>query len=328
MKWLFAVVQAAQMTAGVSHAGNNLMPPAGTQIASQVDNLYTFILIASFVACVLVIGGMVYFALKYKRRTDNDKTPYISHNTFLEFLWSFIPLVIFLGIFGWGWHIYHQMRQMPTEALEVHVTGYKWAWDFEYKSGKKTSNEFTVPVGVPVKLIMTSKDVIHSFYIPSMRIKQDVVPGRYTAEWFTADKTGDYQVFCTEYCGDMHSRMLAKIHIVTQDEYNKWIQENDAALSMVERGQKHWMTKCSACHQIDGVSTGLGPNWKGLFGRKDRPIEGGVVALADENYIRESILEPNAKKAAGFTNAVMPTFQGLLNEDDIGSIIEFIKTLK
>lgn len=183
MKWLFATVQSAQ--------ASNFMPPVGTEIAQQVDNLYSFLLITSLIGCLILIGGMIYFALKYKRKTANDKTPYISHNTFLEFLWSFIPLVLFLGVFGWGWYVYHQMRQMPENALEVHVTGYKWAWDFEYKSGKTTSGEMVVPVGMPVKLIMTSRDVLHSFFIPSMRIKQDVVPGRYTAQWFNAEKIGD-----------------------------------------------------------------------------------------------------------------------------------------
>lgn len=318
MKWLFATLNQAQ--------ASNFMPPAGTDIARQFDNLYSFLLITSFIGCVILIGGMIFFALKYKRKTANDKTPYISHNTFLEFLWSFIPLVLFLAMFGWGWYVYHQMRQMPENALEVHVTGYKWAWDFEYKSGKTSSGEMVVPVGQPVKLIMTSRDVLHSFFIPSMRIKQDVVPGRYTALWFNAEKAGDYQVFCTEYCGDMHSRMLAKVRVLPVAEYEAWILENDANLPMTERGQKIWAGKCVACHSIDGKK-GAGPTWKGLFGATGHPIEGGTVDV-DENYLRESILEPNAKVSAGYPKGVMPTFQEALKEEEVTAVIEFIKTLK
>lgn len=318
MKWVFTTLQAAQ--------ASSFMPPQGTEIATQFDNLYSFILITSLIACILVIGGMIYFGVKYKRRSANDVTPYISHNTFLEFLWSFIPLVIFLGVFGWGWHVYHQMRAMPENALEVHVFGYKWAWDFEYKSGKSVSGEMVVPVGVPVKFIMTSRDVLHSFFLPSMRIKQDVVPGRYTTLWFTAEKVGNYQVFCAEYCGDMHSRMLAKVKVVPMSEYETWIQENDANLPLVERGQKLWQGKCIACHSTSGT-VGAGPTWKGLFGSTHEMADGSTVTV-DENYLRESILNPNKQIVKGYKAGVMPTFQGALKEEEVTALIEFIKTLK
>lgn len=319
MKWLFSLINMA-------HAGHTFMPPQGSEVAGEVDNLYAFLLWVSFISCAILIGGMIYFALKYKRRTANDKTPYISHNTFLEFLWSFIPLMVFLAVFAWGWIVYHQMRTFPDDALEVHVFGYKWAWDFTYKSGKTSTAELYVPVKTNVKLIMTSRDVIHSFYIPTMRIKQDVVPGRYTAEWFRAEKLGDYQVFCAEYCGDGHSKMMAKIHVVNMPEYEQWLQENDARLPLAERGKKIHDTKCAACHSVDG-SKGAGPTWKGLWGAKGHELEGGTVDV-DENYIRESILNPNAKIVKGYPKGVMPLFQGALKEDDITAIIEYMKTLK
>lgn len=307
--------------------GGSFMPPAGTDVAGQVNNLYSFILWASFVSCVILIGGMIYFVLKYKRRTNNDKTPYISHNTFLEFLWSFIPLVFFLAFFAWGWWIYHQMRAMPDNATEVHVFGRQWSWEFVYKSGKTTGNEFVVPVNKPVKLIMTSKDVIHSFYIPSMRIKQDVVPGRYTALTFVAEKLGDYQVFCTEYCGTSHSAMLAKMKVVSQEDYEKWIQENEEGLTLVQKGEKYSKDKgCVACHSMDG-SPKVGPTWKGLFGT-EREFADGSKARADENYLRESILNPNVKVVKGFNPGVMPTFQGQLSEEQVNAIIEYMKSLK
>ena len=322
MTWMMAFLSTA-------FAGKSFMPPAGSEVATQVDNLYAFLLWTSFIGCLILIAGMVFFVLKYKRKTDTDKTPYISHNTFLEFLWSFIPLVLFLAMFVWGWYVYHLMRHMPEDALEVHIIGKQWSWDFAYKSGKVSTNDFYVPVNTPVKLIMASQDVIHSFYIPSLRIKQDVVPGRYTAQWFNAEKTGDYQVFCAEYCGAAHSQMMAKMHVVSMDEYEKWLQESEEGLSLAQKGEKLYNSKgCIACHSTDG-STKVGPSWKGLFGRKDRDLEGGKeVSVVDENYIRESILEPNAKIAKGFPSGVMPTFQGQMTEDQLNALIEFIKSLK
>jgi len=320
MKWMMGFLTNA-------FAGSSFMPPQGTQIAVEYDNLYSFLLWISVIGCAVVIGGMVFFVVKYKRKTDNDKTPYISHNTFLEFLWSFIPLVIFLTCFGWGWVVYHKMREMPDDALEVHVFGQQWAWNFQYKSGKSSDNEFYVPVNSPVKLIMTSKDVIHSFYIPAMRIKQDVVPGRYSDLWINADKTGDYQDFCADYCGTSHSKMMAKIHVVSNEEYEKWLQENDEGLTLAQKGEKLASGKgCVACHSQDG-KVGVGPSWKGLWGR-DEEMSDGLKVHVDENYLRESILLANAKIVKGYPSGVMPIFQGQLNEDQVSALIEFIKTLK
>jgi cytochrome c oxidase subunit II len=307
--------------------GGSFMPPQATDIAVQVDNLYSFLLWSSLISCLILIGGMIFFVWKYKRRTDTDKTPYISHNTFLEFLWSFIPLVFFLGFFAWGWYIYHQMRQMPENSLEVHVFGRQWSWEFVYKSGKSAGGEFLVPVNTPIKLIMTSKDVLHSFYIPSMRIKQDVIPGTYTTLTFNSDKLGDFQVFCAEFCGTTHSGMLAKMRVVTMAEYEKWIQENEDGMTLTEKGQKYFKDKgCVACHTTDGTPK-VGPTWKGIFGG-ERAFADGSSAKVDENYLRESILNPNAKVVKGFAGGVMPTFQGQVSEEQVNAIIEFIKSLK
>lgn len=321
MTWMILLLQQAFAQ------GSAFAPPQATAIAQQYDNLYAFLLWASLVSCIILIGGMIYFAVKYKRKTSNDKTPYISHNTFLEFLWSFIPLVFFLGFFAWGWWIYHEMRQMPENALEVHVFGRQWSWEFVYKSGKTSGNEFVVPVNTPVKLIMTSRDVLHSFYIPSMRIKQDVIPGQYTALSFNSTKLGDFQVFCAEYCGTTHSGMLAKLRVVTQEDYEKWIQENEEGLTLAQRGQKYFNDKgCVACHSVDGTAK-VGPTWKGIFGT-EREFADGSKVKADENYLRESILNPNARVVKGFAAGVMPTYQGQLSEDQVNAVIEFIKSLK
>jgi cytochrome c oxidase subunit 2 len=230
-------------------------------------------------------------------------------------------------VFAWGWKVYHDMRVMPENAYEVHVQAKQWAWDFVYKSGKTSTNEFFVPVGVPVKLVMASDDVLHSFYIPSLRIKQDVVPGRYTTLWFNAQKTGAYQVFCTEYCGAAHSGMMAKMNVVPMADFEKWLLENDEGLSLAQKGQKLYNSKgCVACHSVDGTAK-VGPSWKQLFEATNHATSAGNIS-ADDNYLRESILNPNAKIVKGYSAGVMPSYQGQLTEAQLTMLIEFIKTLK
>jgi cytochrome c oxidase subunit 2 len=326
-------------------ASNSFMPPEGTAIAGQVDSLYGAWLFASAVSFFLVVGGMVWFVVKYRRQSLEQKSAYITHNHQLEFLWSFIPLCIFMGLFGWGWIIFHQMRSFPKDALEVHVVGKKWAWRFIYKNGKESAGldgppTMVVPVGRPVKLILSSekinpggddprdKAVLHSFYIPAFRIKQDVVPGRYTAEWFQADKVGTYHVFCAEFCGDGHSAMHALIKAVPNDEFEKWLKTDEPQVGgLAGAGKKLFVEKaCSGCHSLDGTRI-VGPTFKGLYGRNEE-MEGGPKLAADENYLRESILQSNAKIVKGYPAGVMPVFAGQLTDDDVAALIEFIKTVQ
>ncbi len=312
-----------------AHA-EKLMPTAATDIAHQVDSLYSFLLITSFIACAILIGGMIFFAQKYKRRSVHAKSAYITHNVFLEFLWSFIPLVIFLAVFAWGWLIFHDMRKMPADALEIHVRGKQWAWEAEYKSGVKTANLIKVPINKDVKLIMTSTDVLHSFYVPSFRIKQDVIPGRYTSLWFNANKFGEYHIFCTEYCGTQHSGMLGKLHVVSQEEYDQWLEEESkfSTLPLAQKGEKLFQIKaCSGCHSVADKSVKAGPALYQKFGVEEEIADGSKVTV-DEAYMRESILNPNAKIVKGFSGGVMPTFQGQLSEDELAAIIEYLKTTK
>lgn len=307
-------------------APSNYMPVEGSTIAGYVDSLYGFLLTASFISFVLVIGGLIYFAIRYKRQPGSEKSAYITHNNVLEFLWSFIPFVIFLVVFGWGWWVFDKMHTHPENALEVHVVGQKWSWDFLYKSGKRVTNEFMVPVDTPVKLIMTSQDVIHSFFVPAFRIKQDVVPGMYTALSFVASKKGSFQVFCTEYCGDGHSAMLAKLNVVSQEEYESWLAQGDPyeGLTLVEVGQKQFQQKCAVCHTA-GTEKKIGPGLANVFGQQ-RNFENGESLVGDENYIRESILNPNQKIVQGYP-AAMPPFQGQLTEQELSGLVEYIKSL-
>lgn len=303
------------------------MPPQATDVAVGVDNLYGFLLTASFISCVLVIGGLIVFAMKYRRKKEGDKTPYIAHNTTLEFLWSFIPFVIFMIAFVWGWIVFHQLRKMPVDGLEIAVQAQKWDWTFVYKNGRRVASEFYVPVGQDVKLLMTSNDVLHSFYVPAFRSKQDVIPGRYTSYWFNANREGTFQVFCAEYCGDRHSGMLAKVHVVPREKYEEWLSsEPYKGLSSIEIGQKVYAGRCVACHTLTDAKN-VGPGFKGIFGRTEH-IEGGADVVVDENYIRESVLNPNAKIVAGYPKGVMPTFAGQLSEEELMGLIDYLKTLK
>jgi cytochrome c oxidase subunit II len=309
----------------------SFMPTQGTEIAKSVDNLYAFLLVISLASCVIVIGGMIYFAMKYKRKSDNDVTAYITHDTRLEVLWSVIPLILFLFVFAWGWVIYHDMRTMPKDALEIHVTGKQWAWSAQYKNGVR-SNEVVVPVGRDVRIILTAEDVLHSFYVPSFRIKQDAIPGRYTNLWFHADKLGDFHIFCTEYCGTQHSGMMTTLRVVTQDDFDKWLttESEVSTLPIAQRGAKIFQTRaCASCHNVDNPAVKVGPSLQKLFGSENHEIEGGLKLTADENYIRESILNSQAKIAKGFgPRSAMPAFQGQLSEIEVTALIEYIKGLK
>lgn len=309
---------------------STFMPVQGTEIAKQVDNLYGFLIVVSFISCAILIGGMIYFAIKYKRKTANDKTAYITHDTRLEILWSVIPLIIFLFVFGWGWVIYHDMRTMPKDALEILVTGKQWAWTAEYKNGVKAT-EIVVPVRRDVKIVLASEDVIHSFYVPSFRIKQDAVPGRYTALWFNAEKLGEFHVFCTEYCGTSHSAMITKLKVVTQEEFDKWlIEESEVGLlPLAQRGAKYFQTRaCASCHNVDSPAAKIGPSLYQRWGVEAAKDDGSKVAF-DENYVRESILQPQAAIAAGYPRpSPMPSYQGQLSESELAAIIEYLKGLK
>lgn len=329
---------------------STFMPPAASEVAQQVSHLYAFMLIASVISFVLLVGGMLYFVHKYKRKSENDKTPYISHNHTLEFVWSFIPFVIFMVCFAWGAYVYLEMRDFQENALEVNVFAKKWVWEFEYKDGRKITpsvdekgqqipSTMVVPVDTPVKLIMTSvkvtptdKAVLHSFYVPALRIKQDVIPGRFTALGFTANKLGTFQVFCTEFCGTGHSMMLAQIKVVSKEDFDKWVMGDNSSgggkeLTMVDKGRQAYAKwACIGCHTLDGKPS-TGPTWKGLYGAAVS-LNNGTSVTADENYIRESIWNPNKEIVKGYEPNKMPAFKGMVSEEEVAAIIELMKTVK
>ena len=308
-----------------------LLPPAKSTLAHQTDTLFWFVHLSSLVLTVALIAVIVYFVIKYRRQSEDEVTPLITHNNKLEVTWSVIPLILVLIVFGWGYQVFLNQRAMPDDAYEVNVTAQKWIWQFKYENGAQTTGELHVPADRPIKLIMSSNDVIHSFFVPDYRLKQDVVPGRYTEMWFNAPEPGESIIYCTEYCGTGHSDMLGNVIVHEQEEFEDWLEENSggatkpADLPPAEWGkQLAQQYACNTCHSTDG-SQMVGPSWQNLF-ESERQLADGSTVTADENYIRESILEPNAKVVEGYP-AVMNTYQGQLNDEQINAIIEYIKTL-
>ncbi len=305
------------------------MPPGQSTIAPEVDALFNFILYSAIVFFAIVVLTIVYFVIRYRRRGKEELTSGVTQNLKLEILWTAIPIILVVIVFFWGFRVYLKMYVSPKDAYEIKVTGQQWFWSFNYPNGASTVNDLVVPVGKPIRLLMSSKDVIHSFYVPDFRIKMDVLPNRYTGIWFEAPEVGEHNLFCAEYCGTSHSDMIGRVRVLGEYEFDQWIQEGAGAgegVSPAEYGKQLYTSKaCVTCHRIDGVPH-TGPSFLGIYGEAQKMADGSSVTV-DENYIRESILHPQAKIVAGF-QPVMPTYQGLLDDRQIDALIAFIKSLK
>jgi len=350
------------------------LPIEATDVAGSVDLLYSFLFWISAFFFVVIVAAMIYYTIQY-RASKNLRPTYIEGHNLLEVIWTVIPTILLLGIFVWGWIVYQEMIQAPSNAYNVHVTARQWSWAFTYPDGRITDKLY-VPIHQPIKLTMSSEDVLHSFFVPNFRIKQDVVPGMYTYVWFNAKIEGSHHIFCTEYCGSMHSKMLSEVVVLSEENWAKWlrgkeIKLSDASseiketkktsqaldggmtktprlaeaqnkvvpavsvipvkrLSLIEKGHELAQGKaCFSCHSSDG-SQRIGPSFKGLYGKKRIYSQNDTVKeiIADENYIRESIEKPQTKIVKGFETHYMPPFQGLLQEDEVASLIEYIKSLK
>jgi cytochrome c oxidase subunit 2 len=322
------------------------MPTQASTFAEGTDNLYFFIVALDVLFFVILMGGMGYFMWKYRKRSKDQKTSSITHNGKIEFLWSAVPAVLLVVIFIWGEIDFVKQSIPPTDGVDVRVVGRKWYWTVEYADYPGvtlTSNveqpqlTMLVPKGEPVRLTMTSEDVLHSFYIPAFRVKRDAVPGRYTTIWFEATTVGEFNIFCAEYCGDWHSKMTGVVKVLEPDQFEaalieagKLEQEEGEPLEVF--GARIYSRRgCNACHTLDGAK-GTGPTWQGLCGRSEKFADGGAVTIdcdsADgKNYIRQSILEPNAKVVEGFAGVGMPSFQGQLEDKHIDALIAYMKTL-
>jgi cytochrome c oxidase subunit 2 len=299
-----------------------LWPEQASTMASRVDALYIFLLIVTGMMTLLIFVCLVYFAARFRYR-PGIPAEQIEGSTALEITWSTIPFLIFMVIFAWGAVVYFKERTPPADSTEVYVVAKQWMWKLEHAEGQREINELHVPVGRDVKMIMTSQDVIHSFFVPAFRIKQDVVPGRYTVAWFRATKPGVYHLFCAEYCGTQHSGMVGSIVVQEPAQYEAWMNGGSTG-PLSATGEKVFAELgCATCHRND--AQGRGPNLQGVFG-KPVQLEDGRTVTADENYLRECILDPGAKRVKGF-QPIMPTFQGLVSEEQVNALVAYIKSI-
>jgi cytochrome c oxidase subunit 2 len=301
-----------------------LFPQQASTGAVETDHLLYFLLAVAVFFTVLIFLSIFVFAIRYRRRSDTEVPRPIHGSIPLEITWSIIPLGLTMVMFLWGAKVFYDHSRPPADALQVYVVGKQWMWKLEHMGGQREINELHIPVGRPVKLTMTSEDVIHDFFVPAFRTKQDVVPGRYTTEWFTATKPGKYHFFCSQYCGTSHAQMTGWVYAMDPKDYQNWLNGGRAFGSLPERGEKLFASlACGNCHKPDGH--GRCPSLEGLYGH-DVLLSDGRTVKADEAYIRESILNPDAKIVAGY-QPVMPTFQGQVTEEGVLELVEYIKSL-
>jgi cytochrome c oxidase subunit 2 len=300
-----------------------LWPQRASTLAGQVDALYVFLVLLSLFMTVAIFTMILVFAIRYRRR-PGVQAEQIEGSHKLEITWSIVPMGVFMVIFFWSAIIFFKQRTPPDGAGTVYVVAKQWMWKLQHEEGQREINQLHVPVGKDIKLIMTSQDVIHSFYVPAFRIKQDVLPGRYTTLWFHATKAGTYHLFCAEYCGTQHSGMVGQVVVMEPADYQAWLSGGGVTQSLSQTGEAMFQQLgCSTCHLSSGQ--GRGPNLAGVFGSKVTLADGRTIT-ADENYIRESILIPGAKVVSGF-QPVMPVFQGLVTEEQLNSLIAYVKSL-
>jgi cytochrome c oxidase subunit 2 len=315
--------------------GFQLFPDQASTVAPQVDAVFYYILWVSVIFSVLIAVLVIAFAVKYRRRSEVEVPAPIHGSLKLEAAWIIIPLILVAIMFVWGTSTFFGMARPPDDSLEIYVVGRQWMWKVQHPGGQSEINELHIPVGQPVKLVMTSEDVIHDFFVPAFRTKQDVVPGRYTRMWFQATKTGDYHLFCAEYCGTEHSRMIGWVHVMEPEDYEKWLAERPFRSMAVEGRDLFYKLQCVTCHSANAEARA--PVLEGLYGSTVQLREGRPNPVrADEDYIRESILKPDAKVVAGY-EPIMPVFllkkspddkEGHLTEEELMKLIAYIKSLR
>jgi cytochrome c oxidase subunit II len=300
-----------------------IFPEQASTLAPRVDALYFFLIAVSTLFAGLIFLLLFYFAVKYRRRSETEQPLPMVGALRLELAWTLIPLALTMVMFLWGASLYFTTMRPPENAVEIYVVGKQWMWYFQHPEGRREIDELHVPVGRPVKLVMTSQDVIHSFYVPAFRIKMDVVPGRYTTTWFEATKTGEYHLFCAEYCGTAHAGMGGRVHVMKPTQYEQWLGGGIGGEPMSMAGERLFeQLGCGSCHRAD--AGGLGPVLRGLFGTPVR-LQSGERIIADERYIRESILNPRAQIVEGYP-PIMPPYEGQISEEGLLQIIAYIKS--
>ncbi|MCL6473557.1 MAG: cytochrome c oxidase subunit II [Firmicutes bacterium] len=324
-------------------SGIQLLPERASEFAQRVDLLFLFLTTVTVFFTLLIAALVVFFALKYRKGSNASRAGAKDTDLRLEIVWSLIPLSLGLFTFVWASKLYGEVYGPPPEnALEIFVIGKQWMWHMQHPNGIRENNQLHIPAGRPVKLTMISQDVIHSFYVPAFRIKRDVLPGTYSTVWFTPTKPGKYHLFCAEYCGTQHSRMVGTVYVLEPAEYERWLASGGemrvgeaasgagttagvATASLVQAGEKLYnQLRCNACHGLKDDPRG--PTHYGLFGKKVK-LRDGTTVVADEAYIRESIVRPTAKVVDGY-EPIMPSYEGLLSEERVLQLVAYIKSLE
>jgi cytochrome c oxidase subunit II len=301
-----------------------LFPPQASSVSHEVDALFIILTIVSIFFCAVIFLPIVYFAVKYRRGSPADRSNPSSGSLWMESGWTIGPIILSLGLFTWGALAYFRIERRPSNAIEVDVVGKQWMWKIQHAEGKREINELHVPVNRNVALTMTSQDVIHSFFVPAFRVKQDVLPGRYTSEWFKATRPGEYHLFCSQFCGAQHSQMIGRVVVMEPRAYERWLKSGQPTESIALAGQRLFHDRgCSGCHSPN--SKFHAPLLEGLYG-KPVPLSNGTVVTADDQYIRDSILQPARQIAAGYDN-IMPSFTGHISEEEIMEIIAYVKSI-
>jgi cytochrome c oxidase subunit 2 len=320
------------------------LPEQASAHAREIDALHYFVIIATVIGAAGVFLTAIFFFVRYRRRSDADVTPFVEPRAIHEVFFVGVPLALFVLWFAIGYPQYLRLSMPPPDAMDVYVQGKKWMWKFAYPGGPNSLDVLRVPAGRPVRLLITSRDVIHSFFVPALRIKMDALPGRYTQTWFLSDRPGRYEIFCTEYCGLGHSAMLGELVVMPASDFDVWIQQQRTGLaevqdgapvpgepvrpasSIAEEGRRVAAEQgCMKCHSVDGTRH-IGPTWTDLYMREEK-LASGKQVVADEAYLTRSMMDPAGEVVAGFQN-VMPTYQGKMTPPEVAAVVEYIKSLR
>lgn len=308
----------------MSSHGIPLFPPNASSVAFEMDLLYAFIVAVSAFFTVVVVACLVYFAIKYKRKHQDEIGADIHGSLILEITWTFIPFVLSMIMFAWGASLFYRLSRPPSDSMDITVVGKQWMWKIEHPEGIREINELHVPVNRDIRITLGSEDVIHDFAIPDFRVRMDAVPGKLTTEWFKATVPGEYRIYCDQYCGTRHAAMIGVVYVMQPQDYAAWIQGGKSTMTPVDLGaQLFTQYQCATCHKAD--NTGRGPSLVGIVG-KTVSLTGGRSAVVDDNYLRESIVNSQADVVQGY-QPIMPVFQGVMSEEQLLQLVAYIKSL-
>src|ERR1700691_5000466 len=301
-----------------------LRPEAASSIAEGVDHLYFDLTFITLFFTFIIFSTILVFMVKYRRRAENERPPDTGEHLELELTWTIIPTLICVGLFLWASSLYFENSRPPSASTEIFVIGKQWMWHIQHPEGVREINEMHVPVGVPVKLTMTSQDVIHDFYIPAFRVKKDVLPGRYSQIWFQPTETGTFHLFCAQYCGTNHSEMIGWVYVMSPGDYATWLAGGEKTESMAQQGERLFSQfGCDSCHSAD--ATGRAPSLAGIYGKPEK-MQNGETRIVDEALIRQAIYVPNSVHLPNY-QPIMPTYQGQINDDQMLQLIAYVKSL-